>query len=357
MAQSPNSSPNLDFLRSMAVLMVLFDHLCRRFYLDRVGKFGVADIGIFGVLLFFVHTSPVLMRSMQRSGLSGLDLMKNFYIRRFFRIYPLSILTVLGAVALHLHANGRGIAFGPRPQPLELTSNLLLVQNLTYSDSIVGPLWSLPIEVQMYVLLPFFFLWRKPPLWGLILLWGVCGILGHWPQTVPALGWFTLMLYIPNFLPGIIASTLPERRRVPSYLWPPFILLLALMFTLNPTRRVGAMLCLLLGLTIPLFQELTFLPLRRVSNWIATYSYGIYLAHSFCIWLALTRFYSWPLFALMMVVVPVALYHGIEHPAIKIGTRLARRVSSPRLPTRLPLLSGAEHGAPLRMGQPTQRID
>jgi peptidoglycan/LPS O-acetylase OafA/YrhL len=127
------------------------------------------------------------MRSMQRSGLSGLDLMKTFYIRRFFRIYPLSILTVLGAVALHLHANGRGISFGPRPQPLELTSNLLLVQNLTYSDSIVGPLWSLPIEVQMYVLLPFFFLWRKPPLWGLILLWGVCGILGHWPQTVPAL--------------------------------------------------------------------------------------------------------------------------------------------------------------------------
>ncbi len=136
------------------MLMVLFDHIFRHYHLDRLGRFAVADIGIFGVLLFFVHTSLVLMYSMQRSGLRGLALVKNFYIRRFFRIYPLSVLTVLAAVALHLHATGRGLAFGPRPGALELISNLLLIQNLTYSVSIVGPLWTLPLEVQMYVLLP-----------------------------------------------------------------------------------------------------------------------------------------------------------------------------------------------------------
>src|SRR6266850_6458014 len=151
---SQGASTNLDFLRSMAVLMVLFDHICRHHHLDRLGRFAVADIGIFGVLLFFVHTSLVLMFSMQRSGQLGLALMKNFYMRRFFRIYPLSVLTVLAAVALHLHANGRGIDFGPRPGSLELISNLFLIQNLTYSPSIVGPLWTLPLEVQMYVFLP-----------------------------------------------------------------------------------------------------------------------------------------------------------------------------------------------------------
>jgi peptidoglycan/LPS O-acetylase OafA/YrhL len=329
-------SPNLDLLRGMAVLMVLFDHLCRHYYLDRVGIFGVADIGIFGVLLFFVHTSLVLMQSMRRSGFTGPNLIKNFYIRRLFRIYPLSILTVLAAVALHLHANGRGIVFGPRPQPLELASNLLLVQNLTYSDSIVGPLWSLPIEVQMYLLLPFFFFWRKPPVGALVLVWGACAILGHWPQTVAALGWFTLLLYVPNFLPGIIAFTMPERRMIPSYLWPPSILLLAFLYTLNPSRRAGAVLCLLLGLMIPLFQEITFSWLKRISKWIATYSYGIYLAHSFCVWLALTLFHSWTLFVVMIVVLPVALYHGIEHPAIELGTKLASKASSPQLPKTIP---------------------
>lgn len=334
-AISRGTSPNLDFLRSTAVLMVLFDHLCRHFYLDRIGRFGVADIGVFGVLLFFVHTSLVLMYSMQRSGLTGLALIKNFFVRRLFRIYPLSILAVLAAVALHLHADGRGLSFGPRPGALELASNLLLIQNLTYSDSIIGPLWSLPVELQMYLLLPFLFLWRKRSFWKLLFLWILSGILGHL-LVFPALAWFTLLLYIPNFMPGVIAFALPENRTIPSYLWPPFILLLGVIYALDPSRRFGGELCLLLGLMIPRFREITFHPVQLVSKWIATYSYGIYLAHSFCIWFALAQFHSWTLFGLMIVALPVALYHGIEHPAIKIGTRLANRISNPQLPKAVP---------------------
>jgi peptidoglycan/LPS O-acetylase OafA/YrhL len=211
---------------------------------------------------------------------------------------------------------------------MELVSNLLLVQNLTYSDSIVGPLWSLPLEIQMYLGLPLLFLWRKRSLWTLLPLWLLFGMLGHLPQVVPALGWFTLLLYVPNFLPGVIAFDLPETRKIPSYLWPPLLLLLAVVYGYSPTRRVGAELCLLLGLMIPLFREISAQPVRIVSKWIATYSYGIYLAHSFCIWLALTRFHSWALFVPMMIVLPVVLYHGIEHPAVKIGTRLANKLSS-----------------------------
>jgi peptidoglycan/LPS O-acetylase OafA/YrhL len=331
-AISRGASPNLDFLRSAAVLMVLFDHLCRRFYRDHLGWFGVADVGVFGVLLFFVHTALVLMYSMQRSGLCGLALVKNFAVRR---VYPLSILAVLTAVGLHLHADGRGISFGPRPGAVEFVSNLLLIQNLTFSDSIIGPLWSLPIELQMYLLLPILFLWRKRSFWKLILLWGLSGILGHL-LVFPALGWFTLLLYIPNFLPGVIAFELPETRTIPSYLWPPFILLLGALYALEPARRFGAELCLLLGLMIPRFREIKLTPVRLVSKWIATYSYGIYLAHSFCIWFALTRFHSWTLFAVMIVVLPVALYHGIEHPAIKLGTRLANKLSNRKLPKAAP---------------------
>ncbi len=325
------ASANLDFLRSMAVLMVLFDHLCRHYHLDRLGPVAVANVGIFGVLLFFVHTSLVLMYSMERSALSGFALVKNFYVRRFFRIYPLSVLTVLAAVALHLHATGRGIDFGPRPGFLELISNLLLIQNLTFSTSIVGPLWTLPLEVQMYLLLPFLFLWRKRSFLRLLVLWAVCGLLGHYPQVIPGLAWFSLLLYIPNFLPGVMAFSLPHRPFIPAYWWPPFILALASAFALFPARRSGAVLCLLLGIAIPLFKEVKFRPLRLVSNKIATYSYGIYLGHSFCIWFALTIFHSWILFLITIVFLPVALYHGLERPAIRMGTRVASKVSKPRV--------------------------
>jgi peptidoglycan/LPS O-acetylase OafA/YrhL len=315
--------------------MVLFDHLCRHFNLDHIGSIGVADVGMFGVLLFFVHTALVLMQSMQRSGLNGTALVKNFYTRRFFRIYPLSVFAVLAAVALHLHANGRGLAPGPRPQLLELGSNLLLIQNLTYSDSIVGPLWSLPIEVQMYLVLPLLFLWKKRTVWGLLILWVICGYAGHWPQVLPALGWFTLLLYIPNFLPGVMAFTSTGKPIIPSYLWLPFLLALCTVYGLIPSRRIGGVLCLLLGFAITRFREVSFGPLKTIAKWIATYSYGIYLAHSFCIWFALTRFHSWTIFVSSMVVLPVALYHGLEHPAIRLGTALAGKVSRAEAPKEI----------------------
>ena len=317
--------------------MVLFDHLTRHYHWDRFD-----NIGLFGVLLFFVHTSLVLMYSMQRSGLTGTALLKDFYVRRFFRIYPLSILAVLTAVVLHLHAEGRGLANGPRPGALELISNLLLVQNLTQTSSIIGPLWSLPLEVQMYLVLPILFLWRKRSLWQLFALWLICGLLGHFPQTIPALAWFSLLLFIPNFLPGVVAFTLPEKRIFPSYLWPVFIMVLAALFLWTPSRRMGAELCLLLGVALPKFREITFRPLKLISGRIATYSYGIYLGHSFFIWFALTRHNSWVLFWLLWLIIPVVLYHAFERPAIEIGRKVAERLAQPKrhAPSTEPLTAG-----------------
>ena len=317
------ASANLDVLRSMAVLMVLADHLTRHFYKD-----GFGELGTFGVLLFFVHTSLVLMYSMQRSQLRGLALVRDFYLRRFFRIYPLSVLAVLTALALKVHAGAHGLQSGAVPGRWALLSNLLLIQNLTNTHSIIGPLWSLPIEVQMYLVLPFIFLCKRFSLAMLLFLWMMCGLLGHFPQTVPQLAWFSLLLYVPNFLPGIVAFKLPERRTVPSFLWPLFITGLAVFFTCLPSRRIGAELCLLLGLMLPRFKEITFRPLVLVANRVATYSYGIYLGHSFFIWYALTYHHSWPLFWIMWLTVPCLLYHLLERPAIELGRKLATRSSS-----------------------------
>ena len=99
---------NLDLLRAVAVTLVLAQHLLNRFYFAKLGFDGPA-IGTFGVLIFFVHTCLVLMYSMERSSLDGFPLALNFYIRRMFRIYPLSMLAVLTAVALHLDSGRHGV--------------------------------------------------------------------------------------------------------------------------------------------------------------------------------------------------------------------------------------------------------
>lgn len=65
----PKLSANLDFLRSVAVLLVLSQHLTRRLIGDSTtSSVPTTFLGLFGVLIFFVHTSLVLMYSMEHSG-------------------------------------------------------------------------------------------------------------------------------------------------------------------------------------------------------------------------------------------------------------------------------------------------
>ena len=336
-------SANLDLLRAVAVLLVLAQHLCKRLYIERFAGMPTSSWGLFGVLLFFVHTCLVLMYSLERRPLTGWPLLKNFATRRLFRIYPLSILAVVVALALHLDSdiNGiHGLSRGPFPGIVSVASNLLLVQNLTQVKSIVNVLWSLPFELQMYALLPLFFLWihkngssPKRLLWPLLAIWVVSLAAAVAQPRIHALSRLSILAFIPNFLPGVIAYTLPHRPRIGSFLWPLFIVSLVAAFAARPNFSTGWALCLLLGLMVPLFREIQVHLLRWISNRIATYSYGIYLSHQFCLWVVFGPLASHSpalricVFIGMLVVAPILLYHGIEKPMIGIGVRLAGHMS------------------------------
>jgi len=332
-------SANLDLLRAIAVLLVLAQHLCTRNYVDKVLWMPTSSWGIFGVLLFFVHTCLVLMYSLERSGLQGWPLVANFAIRRTFRIYPLSVIAVLAALLLHLDSgiNGiRGLSHGQLPGVVSIASNLLLVQNLTYVKSIVNVLWSLPFELQMYAFLPFLFLWihSRKITWQLFSLWVIGVGLAIVQLRLPSLGRLSILAFLPCFLPGVLAYSLPYRQKLSSRLWPVFICLLILAFTFRPQLSTGWFLCLALGLMVPSFREIQSPWLRRASHEIATYSYGIYISHQFCIWLVFlgplthtSLLVRIPLLLTALVTLPILLYHAIERPMIRVGARLADRVA------------------------------
>src|SRR5436305_2416144 len=150
-------SGNLDLLRSFAVLCVLVFHLLLFFGRGRVPR-GLGNLGHWGVLVFFVHTSIVLMASLdrqQRRAGTG-PLFGEFIIRRAFRLLPLAWLTIAIIVALRLpvgHLQGGefvAVSFAPGA----VGQNLLLVQNLGGAESLEAPLWGLPYEMQVYLLLP-----------------------------------------------------------------------------------------------------------------------------------------------------------------------------------------------------------
>jgi peptidoglycan/LPS O-acetylase OafA/YrhL len=206
-AVSPSfhESANLDFLRSIAVLLVFGTH-----YYDIRGGAGAMwsipwRVGQLGVLIFFVHTSLVLMWSLERTSAQGQRLVAPFYARRAFRIYPLSMTCVLFAYF-----------FDAQWSPENFWQNLTLTQYVLFKGKLslpptVTPLWTLPLEIEMYVALPLLFLLlRHRPVKLLVAIWGASIAAAC---VLPRLGdGMTIFRYVPCFLGGVMAWRLMRVR-------------------------------------------------------------------------------------------------------------------------------------------------
>ena len=325
---------NLDVLRSCAVAAVYCGHLGLLWNVDRLGPLSLKAISQGGVALFFVHTSYVLMRSLERLPAQNRAL--RFYVRRAFRIYPLSILVVVSVLALGIPP------FPTRPYLWpgwgDVLSNIALIQNLTLSPSVIDPLWSLPYEVQMYLVLPALFLSvvrRGGP--APLYLWIASVVLALAQETIGATR-LDVIRYAPCFVAGVLAFA--REQRVPPLRWSwvgwPLVILAAL-----GIRQLGLEAgwagCLLLGLAVSRFRQVNVRWINAVAAWIARYSYGIYLAHLPVFWLAFVLLRGTPLAmqiavcAALSALLPVALYHWLEAPMIARGASFAARVGAKRV--------------------------
>ena len=289
------NSRNLDLLRSFAVLLVVGFHLAKLFNW-KLETLQVTDIGLLGVMFFFVHTTLVLMFSLERQcAASEKSLFLPFMVRRCFRIYPLAILVVASVFLLHIPSDLQFGRFNLLHQSAgNLFANLLLIQNVTLQKANPGVLWSLPLEIQMYLALPILFRLtsRVKFSWGVIAFWWaavglwflvglVSGILplseGGIRSPAEALLKFTR--FGPCFLPGLIAYKLWRRPRVlPAWLWPLFLVICCGAFLQLSGRQpieTGWFICFALGIGASLFQEMPENALAWLAHRVARYSYGV----------------------------------------------------------------------------------
>ncbi|MBB5062954.1 acyltransferase [Granulicella mallensis] len=321
--------PNLDFVRSIAVISVVAEHTLLALGIQQVGPFPVAYAGVLGVFVFFVLTALVLMWSLERKP-HTLD----FYIRRWFRIYPLAIAAILAAVVSHAPVAGTPTQFFLYTHPGGITGLLVqmaLLQNVIHAPSVLSVLWTLPYEVQMYLLLPplYFFVRRNFSLWPLLLIWGLVLLQCRY---VPA-DQNNFAVAIGYFLPGIMSYVAFGRwkPRAPGWLLPFFLLTIWLLFLYHCNFHKGWYFCLVIALALPLFKQMKSEIVLAPSRIIARYSYGIYITHPFAIviGLYLLRGCSLPVRLLgevvPLVVLPFIAYHVIEHPMMRLGSRLAAR--------------------------------
>ncbi len=349
-------SANLNVLRAYAVLSIYIVHLLFTFNIYEVLGVKLFYIANTGVTIFFVHTCLVLMLSLERIQIPGWRLFAIFYVRRVFRIYPLSIFVVVLMFFAHIPVVPGGQYFWPGWETI--ISNITLTQNLTGSISVPAVLWTLPYEVEMYAVLPVIciFIRRFPSLWVPILLWLLAVIVLMANLKVRVVPYSA-----PCFLAGIIGYRLwsSPRMRLPFWVWPVAMVscvalrVFAGMSGLNSAITLAPWLgCFLLGLAAPQFRDASSSWIRSLAAKLAQYSYGIYLSHFAVFWIAFVVMKPVPFWlqglvcAALSVVLPLGLYHGVEKPMIDVGVRFARTVARKHgpvvAPARHPIAQPAE---------------
>jgi len=312
---------------------------------ESAGGINLQLVGVLGVWFFFVHTSLVLMFSLEKQSESmrSLALYSAFILRRAFRIFPLSVATLILVYTLAaLWERNPIVSIEDLPSSVVL-ANIFLVQNLFGFRDVIGPLWTLPIEVQMYLFLPLFWYLARRVGWK----WFAFGV---WPVAVMialaaghsrSSAWGVVQ-YAPCFIPGVLSYLLwTGVKRSWAFLTLPITLasLLCGYLLIGQMSQTGGawIVCLALGLVLPRVREMKAEILRNTVAIIAKYSFGIYLVHEICILLTkeiLGAAAHRSLIALVSVLSTAffsfVAYHSIEAPLIRLGSQVSTRLFRPK---------------------------
>ncbi|WP_292317805.1 acyltransferase [Mesorhizobium sp.] len=146
----------LDGLRFVAFLAVFFHHMPK--FAPSLMLTTARNYGWVGVELFFLISAFLFFHLLDAEyGKAGGINIRNFYVRRFLRIYPLMIVFAVAMLAIYGSPDGNGY--------LRLAGLALFLDNAViwfrgYNVSIpnTAHLWTLSFEFQIYVLIPFVFL-------------------------------------------------------------------------------------------------------------------------------------------------------------------------------------------------------
>ena len=140
----------LDHLRALAIILVLMYHY-RAFshpdWIDTIGRFGWIGVDLFFVLSGFLISGQLFNNIKVFHNIH----LKSFYIKRFFRIIPPYAFTLLLYFCIPVFRERE--ALSPLWKFITFTQNygLDVINKGTFSHA-----WSLCIEEQFYLVLPFF---------------------------------------------------------------------------------------------------------------------------------------------------------------------------------------------------------
>ena len=314
-----NRIRELDGLRGVAIGMVVIYHYFQATIVATPGTSlaylqAAARLSWSGVDLFFV-LSGFLIGGILLDSRASTNYYSIFYKRRFFRIIPIYIVTLLLApvlVSLGLGpAGNHSVSLARDAAPwyayLTFTQNFWMTHLGTLGANGLGMTWSLAVEEQFYLMLPFYIRALSGRWLVRALLIGICSapllrVLLLQFHSADWVGIYTMMLCRADaLLLGVLAAVLLRNDRwrerirgagLAFYILIPVFLLGLAFLTLRAwsmtsplMKSLGFTWLALFYVTILLFiltrpdSRVTKILRMKWLCWLGTLAYGIYLFH------------------------------------------------------------------------------
>jgi peptidoglycan/LPS O-acetylase OafA/YrhL len=351
----------IDALRGLAVLGVIMVH-ANQFGSSHLAPWlgKIVNEGARGVQLFFLASAFTLFLSYKNRLNREQFPVRNFFLRRFFRIAPLYYL----GIVYYLYQDGLGARLWLGDQTWVTSWNI--VSNLTFlhgfypywMNSVVPGGWSIAVEMVFYLLLPFVFSKLKSIHQAFtFLLWSLAGsiLLYFVLMRFPLIGCMPLwekylFFYFPSQLPifslGIVMYFVvigkESIRNIPKWQSVVFCLLLLVEVWRNICHSLPqhvlfgiGFLCLGIGLSKYNFKPLV----NPVLKYIGQISFSMYLVQ-FAVLHWLTSFHLIDYFrhpvlnyvtrfsvvTVLCVLLSSLLYKLVEVPFQDLGKRIIERM-------------------------------
>jgi peptidoglycan/LPS O-acetylase OafA/YrhL len=148
--------PSLDGMRALSILLVLFGH----FLLPP----SISGIGAFGVTVFFFISGFLITRLLFAEIKAKRTIgVKNFYLRRFLRLYPVIVVSITLCVGFAIVTQRPVDAMEVSSVFLYFTNYLVAYREfhpVTYTLPI-SAFWSLSVEEHYYLIFPAMFVFLK----------------------------------------------------------------------------------------------------------------------------------------------------------------------------------------------------
>lgn len=334
----------LDFLRGLAVLLVLITHLHSFFDYPIVNLWG--GLGARGVQLFYI-VSGYTIYLIYQSNIKTINDATGFLIKRFFRIAPLYfILLPVYFFTFYTLENGFSLSGW-----LNLVTHYLFINGFfpEYLNSIMHVEWSIFVECIFYLIFAILSIFKRlANMKILFLFFGVCSLISYLigyffysdTQEIRFYIYLTPYFQMYNFILGMYLAKMILENNLPKFLMKKSTLNLSIfIFLLMPfhigSTTIGTYLSSLLFVVLLSYLATQEREFPKLFLRIGTLSYSIYLVH-FLLILLVKHFGVTGIVATCIVLIGTLLtsmltYKYIEIPGMNFGKWLFNKYSKRKI--------------------------